>query len=168
MIRSIFFSTLLVIVCEFVQSTWFEAIAVVGVKPDLALLVLIWISYKNGSVPASITGFLSGLAQDFISASPIGFTAFIKTTVSSLAGLLHGSFYIDKLFLPIVLGSLATLVKALAAGLLFLVFGSKLHVYNIFDLSLWIETAYNGVIAPIVFLLLSPLKMLLTAERGRE
>jgi rod shape-determining protein MreD len=168
MIRSIVFSTLIVIGCEFVQSTWFEAIAVLGVKPDLALLVILWISYNNGSVPASITGFLSGLAQDFISASPIGFNAFIKTTVASLAGLLHGSFFIDRLFLPIVLGSLATLVKALSTGFLFLVFGSKLHVYNVFEISLWLETAYNGVIAPIVFLLFSPLKGLLKTERGRE
>jgi rod shape-determining protein MreD len=168
MVRSIVVSTLIVVACDFAQSTWFSAISVLGVKPDLALLVLIWLSYQNGSVAGSAAGFLSGLAQDFISASPIGFNAFIKTAVASAAGLLHGSFYIDRLLLPVILGAAGTLAKALAAGLLFLVFGSKLHAYELFGRTLWLEAAYNGVIAPLVFLLLSPLKGAVKAERGRE
>jgi len=167
MIRSILVSTLLVVGCEFAQSTWFGAISVLGVIPDLALLVLIWVSYQNGSVAGSATGFLSGLAQDFISASPIGFSAFIKTAVASAAGLLHGSFYIDRLLLPIALGAIGTVAKALAAGLLFLVFGSHLHAYDVLGRALWLEAAYNGIIAPLVFLLLTPLKGLVKAERGR-
>ncbi len=168
MIRSIIVSTLIIVACDFAQSTWFGAIAIMGVIPDLSLLVLIWVSYQNGYVAGSSSGFLAGLAQDFISAAPIGFNAFIKTAVASAAGLLHGSFYIDRLLLPIALGAVGTIAKAIAAGLLFLVFGSKLHSYDLFGAALWIETAYNGLAAPFAFLLLTPLKRLLKAERGRE
>jgi len=168
MIRSIIVSTLIVMACDFAQSTWFGAIAILGVIPDLGLIVLIWVSYQNGYVAGSSSGFLSGLAQDFISAAPIGFNAFIKTAVASAAGLLHGSFYIDRLLLPVALGAIGTIAKAIVAGLLFLVFGSKLHSYDVFDAPLWIEAAYNGLAAPVVFLLLTPLKRLLRAERGRE
>lgn len=168
MIRSIIVSTLIIMACDFAQSTWFGAIAIMGVIPDLALLVLIWVSYQNGYVAGSSSGFLSGIAQDFISASPIGFNAFIRTAVASAAGLLHGSFYIDRLLLPVALGATGTVAKAIVAGLLFLVFGSKLHTYDVFDSELWIETAYNALAAPIAFLLLTPLKRLLKAERGRE
>lgn len=168
MIRSIIVSTLVIMACDFAQSTWFGAIAIMGVIPDVALLVLIWVSYQNGYVAGSASGFLAGLAHDFISAAPIGFNAFIKTAVASAAGLLHGSFYIDRLLLPIVLGAVGTIAKAIVAGFLFLVFGSKLHAYNVFDATLWIETAYNGLAAPVIFLLLTPFKRLLKAERGRE
>jgi rod shape-determining protein MreD len=168
MIRSILFSTLLLVGCSFVQSTWFGAIAIFGVIPDLSLVVLIWVSYRNGMVEGPISGFLSGFAEDFLSASPLGFHAFIKTAVAASASLLHGTFYIDKLLLPLALGFSGTLAKALVAGLLHLLFGTKIHMYSFLDSPLWIEAAYNGIIAPLVFLLLGPLSRFLVTERGRR
>lgn len=167
MIRSICFSTILLVGCAFAQSTWFGSIALFGVIPDLGLIVLIWLSYSNGLVEGPASGFLSGFAEDFLSASPLGFHAFIKTAVAAAAALLHGSFYIDKLLLPIVLCFAGTIVKALAAGALFLLFGSKIHAYSPLDSVLWIEAAYNGLLAPIVFLLLRPLSYFLVTKRGR-
>jgi rod shape-determining protein MreD len=167
MIRSVVLSTLLLVAFALVQSAWLGAIAVFGVIPDLGLLALIWISYKNGPVAGPATGFLSGLAEDFLSASPLGFHAFVKTAVASVASLLHGSFYIDKLLLPMVLGVGGTLVKAIAAGALSLLFGSAIHAYSILDRVLWIEAAYNGLLAPVVFFILTPLARVLAPERGR-
>ena len=156
MIRSVVLSTILLVACALAQSAWFGGIAVLGVTPDLGLVVLIWLSYMNGLVAGPISGFLSGFAEDFLSASPLGFHAFIKTAVAAAASLLHGSFYIDKLLLPIILGFAGTIAKALAAGALFLLFGSKVHAYSLLERTLWIEAAYNGLLAPLVFLLLGP------------
>jgi rod shape-determining protein MreD len=168
MIRSILVSTILLVACSFAQSTWFGAIAVFGIIPDVGLLVLIWVSYRNGRVEGPISGFLSGFAEDFISAAPLGFHAFIKTAVSASASLLHGTFYIDKLLLPMALGFTGTLAKALAAGVLYLFFGSKIHVYSFLDSPLWLEAAYNALLAPLVFLLLGPLSRFLVTERRRR
>lgn len=168
MIRTIILSSLLLVLCNFVQSTWFGAIAVLGVVPDLALVVLVWLSYENGLVEGPISGFVAGLAEDFISASPLGFHAFVKTAVATVSGLLHGSFFIDRVFLPVVLGIAATILKALATGLLSLLFGPVVHAYNFLDRMIWIEAAYNGVIAPVAFLLLTPLKRLLVTELKRS
>lgn len=167
MIKTVVFSTLLLVACSFAQSTWFGSIAIFGVVPDIGLVALIWISYKNGLVEGPVVGFLSGFAEDFLSASPLGFHAFIKTAVAASASLLYGSFYIDKLLLPLALGFAGTLAKAVAAGLLFLLFGAKIHVYSLLDSKLWIEAAYNGLLAPAVFLLLGPLSRFLVTERGR-
>lgn len=168
MIRTILLSTILLVLCNLVQSTWFGAIAILGVVPDLALIVLIWVSYQNGLVEGPTAGFLSGFAEDFLSASPLGFHALIKTAVASLAGFLNGAFYIDRFFLPIVLGMGATLVKAILTGILSLLFGPAIHAYNFLDRVLWIEVAYNGLISPLVFLILSPLKKLLVTESKRS
>jgi rod shape-determining protein MreD len=168
MIRSICFSTILLVGCTFAQSTWFSSIAVFGVIPDLSLVVLIWLSYSNGLVEGPASGFLSGFAEDFLSASPLGFHAFIKTAVAAAAALLHGGFYIDKLLLPVALCFAGTIVKAIAAGALFILFGSKIHAYSLLDSVLWIEAAYNGVLAPLVFLLLGPLSRFLVTKRGRR
>lgn len=167
MIRSVVLSTILLVACALAQSAWFGGIAVLGVTPDLGLIVLIWLSYMNGLVAGPISGFLSGFAEDFLSASPLGFHAFIKTAVAAAASLLHGSFYIDKLLLPIILGFAGTIAKALAAGALFLLFGSKVHAYSLVERTIWIEAAYNGLLAPLAFLLLGPLRRLLATERRR-
>jgi rod shape-determining protein MreD len=167
MIRSILCSTILLVGCTFAQSTWFGGIALFGVVPDLSIIVLIWVSYKNGPVEGPVSGFLSGLAEDFLSASPLGFHAFIKTVVAAATALLHGSFFIDKLLLPLLLGFAGTIVKAIAAGALHILFGSVMHAYSFVDRVLWIEAAYNAVLAPIVFLLLTPLSRFLVTERRR-
>ena len=168
MIRSVIFSTILLVGCSFAQSTWFGGIAVFGVVPDIGLIVLIWVSYRNGLVEGPASGFLSGLAEDFLSASPFGFHAFIKTAVATSAALLHGIFYIDKLLLPIALGVAGTLAKAIAAGALHLLFGASVHVYSLVDRTLWIEAAYNGLLSPLVFLLLGPMSRFLVSERKQR
>jgi rod shape-determining protein MreD len=114
-----------------------------------------------------VSGFLAGLVEDFLSASPLGFHAFVKTAVAAAASLLHGSFYIDKLLLPLLLGIVGTLAKAIAAGALYLLFGPVIHAYSFADRVLWVEAAYNGLLAPLVFLLLSLLNRFLVTERGR-
>jgi rod shape-determining protein MreD len=167
MIRSVLLSTALLIACTFIQSTWFGGIAVFGVVPDLSIIVLIWISYKNGQVEGPISGFLAGLAEDFVSTSPLGFHAFIKTAVAALTAILHGSFFIDKLVLPILLGISGTIVKAIAVGVLYVLFGSPIHAYSFVDKTLWVEAAYNGLLSPLVFLLLGPLGRFLVTERKR-
>jgi rod shape-determining protein MreD len=152
----------------YAQSTWFGAIAVFGVVPDLSLVILIWVSFKNGPIEGPVSGFCSGLLEDMISVAPLGFHAFIKTFVATLASFLHGSFFIDKLALPIVLGFVATLGKALASWILVLLFGAAVHSYSLLARILWIEACYNGLLAPLVFLLMTPFKRFLISERGRE
>jgi len=168
MIRTIVLSSVLLSFCVFAQTTWLGAVAVLQVVPDLSLVVLLWLSYQNGPVEGPASAFAAGLVEDFLSAAPLGFHAFVKTSVAFLASFLHGSFFIDRLVLPIALGALGTLAKAVAAGLLVLVFGDKVHGYALFERVLWIEAAYNGLVAPAVFLVLSLFRRLLVTARGRE
>ncbi len=168
MIRTIFISSVLLVLTGLIQSTWFGPIAVFGVIPDLSLVILIWIGYKNGPVEGPVAGFISGFAEDCLSASPLGFHAFVRTFVAAFSGMLHGSFYIDRILLPVAMGAIGTLLKALGATLLFLLFGTKIQTYGLVDRILWIEVAYNGLIAPLVFLLLGTAKRLLVTESNRE
>lgn len=155
MIRSSLLAILLIIALDFVQSTWCGAIAVFGVIPDLALLLVVWTAYRNGPLVGSSAGFVSGFALDCVSAAPLGFNAFIRSSVAWLASLLHGSFSIDRILLPFLLGLLATLAKAIATVGLHLLFGEAVKAYDLFTLPLWIEAGYNGLAAPLAFFLFS-------------
>jgi rod shape-determining protein MreD len=168
LLRTIVITTAVAVGCSLLQSTWLHAIAVLSVIPDLALLVIVYTSFNNMRTEGIIAGFLSGLIQDFISSAPLGFTAFMRTVVSYGFNSLSGSFYIDRILMPMLFGGAATLLKALSFAALSFLFPEFIHGYNFLDRILWIEAAYNAVLAPVVFFLLGLLKPLFVTIRNRS
>jgi len=150
-----------------IQTTWLDYIAVYSVIPDLSLIAIVYISFKSPGMQGQSVGFATGLLQDGISAAPFGLNAFIKTSIGWLANLLTGKFYIDKIFMPALFGFVATLAKALYLAILSVIFSEKILSYDLLGRVLWIEVAYNAVIAPILFLLLSPLDRFLIPSDKR-
>ncbi|OHD14492.1 MAG: rod shape-determining protein MreD [Spirochaetes bacterium GWB1_48_6] len=140
-----------------IQSTWLDHIAIYSVVPDLSLLAIVYISFKSPGLQGQSVGFATGLLQDGISAAPFGLNAFIKTSIGWLANLLSGKFYIDKILMPALFGFVATLAKAIYLAILATIFSGKILSYDLFGRVLWIEVAYNAVVAPVLFLLLNSL-----------
>jgi rod shape-determining protein MreD len=167
-LRTILCTTGLIVLCNLAQSTWFHAIEVFGVIPDLGLLVLIYVSFANISSEGQISGFLSGIIQDFISAAPLGLSAFVKTLIATVYSFIAGNFYVDKIFLPMIFGATSTLLKAIAVTIIALIFPEHVHPYSFTDRVIWIEIAYNTVLAPIIFLLLGLARPILVTARNRE
>lgn len=167
MLKTILIASAAAVGCTLLQSTWLHAIAVYAVIPDLALLVVVYVSFQNVRTEGIATGFISGLMQDFISSAPLGFNAFVRTVISFGFNLISGSFYIDRILMPMLFGATATLLKALATAVLALAFPAFIHGYDFLDRILWIETAYNAVLAPVLFFLLGLLKPLFVTARNR-
>jgi len=166
MVRRWLLSFGIVVVLIVVQSTWLDYIAVYSVVPDLSLIAVVYLGFKNPGLQGQTIGFASGLLQDGISVAPFGLNAFIKTAVAWAANLLSGKFYIDRLLMPMLFGFVATIVKAVYLLLLSSFFPGKILSYDFFGSVLWIEAAYNAVAAPILFLMLSPLdRFIIPAEK---
>lgn len=157
MLRRWLFGFSLVTVLLIIQTTWLDIVAVRSVIPDLSLLAVVYIAFKNPGLQGQTIGFASGFLQDGISAAPLGLNSFIKAAVAWSANLLSGKFYIDRLLMPALFGFMATILKALYLGILAAFFPGKVFAYDIMQSTLWIETAYNAVSAPFLFLILSPL-----------
>ncbi len=164
MIRRFLLSLSLVTLALIVQSTWLEAIAIRSVLPDLALLVLVFISFHSPSLQGQAVGFVAGFLQDGISAGPLGLNSFVKTAIAWSFNALSGKFYIDRLLMPLLFGFTATLLKALYYALLSWIFGDKVQAYQFFSAYLWIEAGYNAALAPLLFLVLSPIKRFLVSR----
>lgn len=154
MIRRLAFSFMLVSILLIVQTTWLDAIAIYSVLPDLALLAIIYISFKAHGLQGQMTGFFAGLLQDGVSAAPLGLSALINTVLATLFNSLSGRFYIDKILMPLLFGIAATIMKALMLAVFSWIFKEKILAYDFLQPLIWIETAYNGLLAPILFLLL--------------
>jgi rod shape-determining protein MreD len=165
MIKSIVFSTIAIAFFATLQSTILQHIAILNVTPDLALLVLLLVSLRNGSMVGQFSGFFAGFVQDFISSAPLGFHSLINVVVGFLYGIFKGNFFIDKILVPVVIALTGTLLKALLSNILGWLFPSAIPSYSFVSVRFWVEAGYNTVLSPLVFLLIGFIRPLFIVER---
>jgi rod shape-determining protein MreD len=161
------FSLFLILVAALLQSTLFIRLSIRYAVPDIALLILVYVSYVNGRNIGQTTGFFGGLLLDFISFSPLGLNIFVRTVIGYLTGLLSGVFFLDKFFLPMVLCAGATFLKAGLLAALNLLFSNAIPAYNFFVATFWFELALNTVLAPFLFAFFRLFSNLLIMNRER-
>jgi rod shape-determining protein MreD len=153
------------VICILLQSTILGKIAIRGVRPDLALIVLIFVSMRRGSMVGQVSGFAAGLLEDVMNVSPLGFHALLRTVIGFISGLLAGSVFIDPFLMPIVLTVVATILKGFLSGIVSAIFGIASSGFITFTGRLWIEVGYNGVIAPFLFALLNLFRVFKQADK---
>jgi rod shape-determining protein MreD len=84
--NKVFYYIGLLILILIIQSTRFDFWSIYGIKPDLILLLLFVISFRDGSVTGTVFGFIGGLTQDFFSNGLLGSGAFAKSLWGYLIG----------------------------------------------------------------------------------
>jgi len=165
MIRSIIWTVVLCVIAVILQSSVFGRIPFFRVIPDLALCILVFSAYVNGTMTGQVSGFFSGLFQDFLSAAPLGMNCIIRTIIGALTGIFKGRFFLDIILMPAILCAAATIFKALLVFILHLFMGTAVPVYSFTSSVFWIELGLNTVFAPFLFLLLKNFRPIL-AGRG--
>jgi rod shape-determining protein MreD len=158
-LKAFLLSTGMMALAVVLQSTLLHWVAIRGVTPDLGLIILVFTAIRRGSMTAQLSGFATGVVEDFLSLSPLGFHAFIRTVIGFLYGLTVGSIFVDPILMPVLLTIVATLFKALISSLLAGLFSVPGAGFSVFTGPLWIEMGYNAVLAPFLFALLNLLKV---------
>lgn len=154
MIKHIIWTVFFCTIAGILQSTILPGIAFYKAVPDLALCILIYSAYVNGTMTGQLSGFFSGLLLDFLSSAPLGLNCLIFTIIAALTGVFKGKFFLDAVFLPAILGALATIGKAIILLALHLVSGKLIPAYSLREALFWAELALNTVSAPVLFFLL--------------
>lgn len=166
MAKRVIWGVVFILAATLLQSTVLSRLALyIRVVPDIALVILVFVAYMNGTMTGQLTGFFSGFTMDFLSAAPLGFHAFVRTLTGALAGFLKGTFFVDFFFLPIALCAGATAFKALIYFLLHLILEGAVPFYNIFGLDFLIELGLNTFLAPFLFAFLRLFSSLLVEQR---
>jgi rod shape-determining protein MreD len=163
MVRNIIWTVFLSIVAAILQSTLLAKIAVFKAVPDLALCIVVYSAYVNGTMTGQVSGFFSGLLLDFLSSAPLGLNCLIRTLIGALAGIFRGTLFLDFFLLPMILCFLATVLKAVILFLIHLIFGSAgsaLPFYSLASVVFWVELALNTLCAPFLFALLKRIRYL--------
>ncbi len=132
-------------------SNWY----ILPVIPDVLLLVVIYAGLHNGTTIGQLSGFSSGMLIDFLSATPFGLNALVRTVVGFLSGLLHLNVQTKGLFMPMLYGFLATISKALIIFFVSFFYPGKIMLYPLFTSTIWYEAVFNALLAPLVFWLLT-------------
>ncbi len=158
--KLIMLSLLLLFIALLLQSTFFELLKIHNVKPDISLIVLIFIATRKGIMPGQVCGFFLGLLQAFFSGIATGFFALTKTIIGFVFGLTEGTISVSFFIIPFLLAGAATIMKGIISGLVHIIFAIPAPDIWVFILNVCIETVYNAVLAPIIFLLLRNIRFL--------
>jgi rod shape-determining protein MreD len=157
--------TILVAIFVVLQSTVLRNVRIFDVKPDFAFIIFLFTSSRQGSFRSQLTGFCTGLLQDFLSLAPIGFNALVRTIVGYLTGLLRGNLFIDPIFFPILIAVVGTLLKYFLGYVLMVVFVSTASAATVMGVHMWVEMGINAFFAPFIFALLKVFKFIHMRDR---
>ncbi|MDR1863302.1 MAG: rod shape-determining protein MreD [Treponema sp.] len=166
MAKRIIWAAVFIIIAALLESTILRRLAVFHAVPDLALGILVYSAYINGTMTGQVLGFFSGFLLDFLSAAPLGLNALIRTLIGALAGTLKGAFFLDRIFIPMFLCAGATMIKALSLLGLHKLLAGPVPSYSFFSPILWVEFALNTFSAPILFGFLKLFESLFAGRRG--
>ncbi|GHV93477.1 rod shape-determining protein MreD [Spirochaetia bacterium] len=167
MTKNVVWAVVFALVAGIIQSTLLSRLALYHAVPDLALGIVVFSAYVNGTMTGQLTGFFSGLLLDFLSAAPLGLNALIRTLVGALAGLMRGTFFLDGVFLPMILCAAATFFKAGILLLLHALLAGAVPAYAFFAPTFWVELMFNTLSAPLLFGLLKLFQPILVSRNSQ-
>jgi rod shape-determining protein MreD len=71
------------------QTTIIPFVSIANIVPDILIIWIVYVAIKIGQIPATVTGFIIGIAIDLVSGHFLGLSALSKT----IAGFFAGYFY---------------------------------------------------------------------------
>ena len=102
----------IIVVALLIQLTLINSVTILGIKPDLILIVIVVFSLLKGGKEGAISGFISGLLQDIFSIGLLGINALAKTVIGFICGILKEKmFHEHMLFLIPVITFIASFTK---------------------------------------------------------
>ncbi len=140
----------LVVVAVALQSTLLARLTLLGVIPQLALVVVVILAYLDGERVGLVTGFFGGLLQDLLlPGSTVGLTALVYTLIGYAVGIFRQYAASDSVWTPVLAVALASAVAELGYALMAIIFGQP-----------WVSLEFTAKVAGLVVLyntLLTPL-----------
>jgi rod shape-determining protein MreD len=152
----------IIVVALLIQLTLINSITILGLKPDLLMIVVVVFSLMKGEKEGTISGFASGLLQDIFSIGLLGINALVKTVIGFTCGLLKEKIFHEHiLFLIPVITFIASLIQSILIFLLLRAFGIEYSLaWSLKQVALP-EALYSSLLSPFVFLAINKLLQLI-------
>jgi len=157
---------ILIFLTILLQTTILAKFTFKGIKPDYVLIIIILLSNYRGSIKGQLLGFTSGLVEDFLSLSPMGFNSLINSVIGYLAGITSGKIFLDPILVPVVFVFIGTLLKSFLSFIIFSFFLLE-KADSVYTGSFLIEIGMNIILTPFIYLLLKLFRVLPTSTNSR-
>ncbi len=141
---------IILIFCLILPGTVFHYLSWNGIKPDLAMLWLIYIAIHHRPSQGIAYGFAIGLIVDLYFSRYIGMYTITLAVVAFLISFLQQRWYRDNIPLTIVLVFLATLLGQIIVSLLANIAGLNWDFGNAVRMILG-TALYNSLLVPITY-----------------
>lgn len=146
---NIFFITLLFVF----QTTILHNFTILGVRPDIVLILTFFIGVNLGEDKGAASGFALGLIQDCLSSTLLGANTFSKGVVGFIFGCLRDKIVFENTFSQFIFILLASLVDAAIISLiLFLTISDKTQVAIVLN-KLLLSSVYTALVGPVFILI---------------
>lgn len=138
-----------------IQSSVLPHVAILGVKADLVLLLVIAWSIRHGVEEGLIWAFIGGIAIDVLSAAPFGVSILAFGCAALLAGSFGPGMRKASVLLPLALTPLASIIATLCAALALAALGRMISWPVIVALVVLPAAALDSLVMLIVYPLVS-------------
>jgi len=140
--------------CVFLQASFFELMAIAGVRPDALLSVVAFNALVESPRYAIFTGFLSGFLLDLYDPQHLGLNALGYAVVAWLLGYARGSVYREQFLMTALLVGLGGIGMESVRSL-FLIWGDP-NAIGLRLLRYGLPSAlYSGLLSLLLFVLLN-------------
>lgn len=147
-----------IIVITVFHIIFLDLFAIMDVTPDLFIIIVVWITLKEGRLAGILAGFVIGLYLDIISADVVGTNAFSKTIAAFIVSYFYKENkinFITKGYQFILISFLATLIHNIVY--FFFYIKTSEQDFLVFYLKYGLATtAYTTVFAILVVLFQMP------------
>jgi len=148
----------IIVVALVIQLTLINSVAILGLKPDLIMVVVVVFSLLKGEKEGAISGFASGLLQDIFSTSLLGINALVKTVIGFTCGILKEKIFHEHiLFIIPVITFISSFIQSILISLLFRAFGIEYNLAWSLKQIVLPEALYSSLLSPFIFLAITKL-----------
>ena len=148
---------LIVLILFSIQTTWLGMFSIGGVVPDLALIWVVYCAVHFSRTMGIGSGVLTGILQDSLSGGLLGVNTLSKSFIALFFSTLKDKFYVEGV-IPVAFFLVAS---SLFDGLVFYFSMDTVLkgevVSSFLYQSLPAYSIYNGIVGPIIFLVLNQL-----------
>ena len=142
---------LVIVVNLVLQSTLFQYIEILNIKPNSSILIIVCYAILRGDVEGSIFGFVTGLLQDIFFGKFIGLYALFGLLVGFFCGMPFKNFFRENIVLSFFLTAFMTFAYGFAFYVTNFLFRGKLDFYYYFNRIILPEVAYTTFLSVVFY-----------------
>lgn len=136
------------------QTTVFSHLNLLGVVPDLVLIIIICYGLLNGTNKGLFLGLIGGFLLDLTAGGILGINIITKALLGFCAGHLERMVFKDNLFVPIISVLVGTIISELLSFLILSAFGWRMGFFPFFFSILIPLCLYHIILTGPVYIIL--------------